>query len=151
MFQRQFKISIKAVLAGILVELVLDFLIILTILFIGYYISNIFDLNVLIEGFEEMSPAELDEAIEAIIYNNLFVMMGSLMVEGGTTFVGCFTAASIASNYKIAHSAVVGVISIILGILFLHFMNLSVPAWYVFTGWIITILVVLLGGYAAKG
>ncbi|MBE9014338.1 hypothetical protein IQ250_29535 [Pseudanabaenaceae cyanobacterium LEGE 13415] len=130
------KISIKAILIGLIVDIVGS-------LTVGTLLGIILGVAL---ASQSKSRADFNTLLAQSVLSPGF-LLASLIVGLGFTFLGSFVAARIAKRAALIHSGIVGVSAFILGALFL---SKEYPLWYIVASLLLTVPSALLGGIAAR-
>lgn len=136
MVNRPLKISIKAILIGILVDICGSTL-------VGFVFGFILAVVLITQGVPRI---DAQTQVNSIIQNPSF-LVGGLFMGLGFTFLGAFVAAHIAKTAEFIHAGSVGAIICLLSLLF---PSRPLPVWYSRVGFLLTVPVAILAGYLAK-
>ncbi|MGG6268559.1 hypothetical protein ACQ4M3_29375 [Leptolyngbya sp. AN03gr2] len=130
------KISIKAILIGLVVDIV-------GTLVVGMTLGFILGIGL---ATQSRSQTDFESLLNQAVLSPGFLIL-SLIVGLGFTFLGSFVAARIANRLALTHSGIVGAIAFVLGSLYVP---KEYPFWFIAASLVLTIPSALLGGIAAR-
>jgi|SRR5271157_1097391 len=129
------KISIKGVILGIVVALILDII-------AAFVMGAIVGVSLFKEG---MTQQQLKEAVVAVILSTGF-LLGSGIFGTLSTILGGYIAARVAKNNYYMNAAVIGVLGIVLNAL----TGTDYPLWFNSSAVLLVLPAALLGGHLAR-
>ena len=129
------KISIKGVILGIVVALILDII-------AAFVMGAIVGVSLVKEG---MTQQQLKEAVVAVILSTGF-LLGSGIFGTLSTILGGYIAARVAKNNYYMNAAVIGVLGIVLNAL----TGTDYPLWFNSLAVLLILPAALLGGHLAR-
>jgi hypothetical protein len=108
---------------------------------------DVFGSIVLVSAFgvrfsEGMTPEQLDEAVQAVMQGNGF-LLAALLFGMATTVFGGYVAAHLARGYPYFNALAVGVLGIVLGLL----LTSDAPWWFDTLAYLLSVPMAVLGGH----
>jgi hypothetical protein len=133
-----YKVSIKAVAAGFVLDMGATFLFFLVMFFVYYVFLSIM-------GYDY-------EFIEDLFFNAKPMLVIFLMMGNFFTFLGGYLTGRIAKYSEVVHALVLGIIILTVTIILETAIDsdLEVPLWYTVIGYLIIVPSCFLGGYVSK-
>jgi peptidoglycan/LPS O-acetylase OafA/YrhL len=136
MAKKRESISIKAVLLGILTD-------------VGGSLAVSFMLGIILAVYMVFKHIPSDEA-ENLLYG-MGVMIPGSIIGFGFTCLGGYIAGRIAKQAQVLHGALVGLASLVVGILALVLSSHSYPTWLTIFSFVSPVPGAMAGGYLAMG